>query len=192
MAVFRLPPRQVCPLDGRDDDVSIVPGGDGAEWLYVCTAHQEPYNWTVSIPNPLKGRDGVSSELGLYEDLLSCVNVGDPWVEHGVVEYRYWHMRPTTYLRELIPRYGHRADGPRNFSVSVVIAKALGQLRDEGLLAWRYGAATGYWDYNGKISYWATFPSPPESESHSWVEFATSQGLDPKVWDIPRGTSPPR
>src|SRR5580698_7716160 len=86
----QLPPAQVCPLDGHDDEVSVVPGGDSDNWLYVCTAHTDPYNWTVAIPSASSGgREGVTAELGLYDDLLQCVHTGDPWIEHGIVEYRY-------------------------------------------------------------------------------------------------------
>jgi hypothetical protein len=181
----QLPPAQVCQLCGHDDEVNVVPGGDHDNWLYVCTAHEVPYNWTVAIPSASSaGREGVTAELGLYDDLLQCVQSGDPWVEHGIVEYRYSRLNPKVYLGELIPRFGHRAQGPRHFSASALIAKALGQLRNEGLLAWRYDKATGFWDYNGTISYWATVPPPREDDRLTWEDFAGSHGLDPRKWDL--------
>jgi hypothetical protein len=186
----QLPPAQVCPLCGHDDVVSIVPGGDSENWLYVCTGttHKDPYNWTVAIPSAFAGgREGVTAELGLYDDLLRCVRAEDPWVEHGIVEYRYSRLNPKVYLGELIPRFGHRAQGPRHFSASALIAKALGQLRNEGLLAWRYGKATGFWAYNGTISYWAIVPPPPDENRLTWEEFAENGGLAPQEWDL---TSP--
>jgi len=102
-----------------------------------------------SHQNPRVGEKVSRPSLGLYDDLLQCVQSGDPWVEHGIVEYRYSRLNPKVYLQELIPRFGHRAQGPRLFSASALIAKALGQLRNEGLLAWRYDKATGFWDYSG-------------------------------------------
>ena len=113
-----------------------------------------------------------------------CVHAGEPWVEHGVVEHRYKMMRPEIYFGELLPRYGHVAQGPRRYSLSALIAKALGQLSREGILAWQYARATGFWAYNGSISYWAMPPAPPTERRLSWSDFATEQGLEQMEWDL--------
>lgn len=178
------PPPQVCPLCGHDDDVNVVPSGSDTEWLFACTNHAPPYNWAVPHEVHHTGREGITAELGLYDDLLLCIEAGDPWVEHGIVEYRYRQLRPAIYVHELVARFGHRAQGPRHFSASALIAKALGQLRNEGLLAWQYAQATGFWDYNGTISYWATVPPPPEDQRLTWEIFAVANHLDPRTWVI--------
>lgn len=162
----------------------MVPGGSDTDWLYVCTVHDPPFNWSVRREGEHSGRDGITAELGVYDDLLLCVHSGEPWVEHGVVEYRYKQMRPKIYRDELVRRFGHRAQGPRHFSASALIAKALGQLRNEGLLAWQYAKATGFWAYNGTISYWATVPAPAEDNRLTWDAFAVANHLDPSTWDI--------
>jgi hypothetical protein len=178
------PPAQVCQLCGHDDFVSLVPDGSSDEWLFVCSGHEQPWNWSVRIPTGNPGREGITAELGLYEDLPLCILPGEPWVEHGVVEYRYSHLRPEIYTRELLPRFGHTKQGPRHFSTSALIAKALGQLRGEGLLAWRYDRATGFWGYNGQISYWAQLPAPADDALLTWAAFAELKGLDPDDWDL--------
>ena len=177
-----VPPPQVCPLCAHDDEVSAVPDGEKSGWRFVCENHEMPYTWLVKAPRTSSGREGISAEIGLYDDLVECVHGDDPWLEHGIVEYRYQLLRPTLYRDELVARFGHRAQGPRHFSTSALIAKALGQLRDEGILSWRYGKATGFWAYNGSISYWAAVPPPAEGSELTWVHFAHDVGLDPEVW----------
>jgi hypothetical protein len=178
-----IPPPQVCPLDGFDDDVEAVLGTEQDLWRFVCPHHDPPYFWTVPVSgDDHAGREGVTAELGLYEDLLPCVQDAEPWVEYGIVEYRYMKAHPDIYFGKLMPLYGHRRDGPRHFSLSVLIAKALGQLHREGLLALRAGKATGFWDYNGTISYWATVPPPPDADEQPWSAFAETHMLPPREW----------
>lgn len=182
-----VPPRLVCPLCGHDDDVSSLPVGAEGEWAYTCAAssgHIEPYGWKHKLERHVDGREGITAELGLYDDLASCVKPGEAWVEHGVVEHRYRLLRPDVYLGELLPRYGHVAQGPKRYTVSALIAKALGQLSREGILAWQYARATGFWYYNGSISYWAVPPAPQLEYRLTWAEFAESEGLDPMVWSL--------
>jgi len=180
-----LPPPQVCPLCAHDDEVSAVPDGEQSGWRFVCENHVPPYTWLVKTPRTSSGREGISAEIGLYDDLVECVYRDDPWLEHGVVEYRYQLLRPTLYREELVARFGHRAQGPRHFSASALIAKALGQLRDEGILSWQYGKATGFWAYNGSISYWAPVPPPDDGRELTWTQFAHDVGLDPECWVLP-------
>ena len=182
-----IPPPQVCPLDGYDDDVTVMPNPEGG-WLFSCSAHDEVYSWVVPEHNAsFLGRDGITAELGLYDDLPTCVLDNEPWVEYGIVEFRYMHLRPDIYFRELLPRYGHRAQGPRQFSLSAFVAKALGQLSKEGILALQVGPATGFWVYNGTVSYWAQPPGPNIENRMTWNQYATDEGLDPTDWAL----SPP-
>ena len=99
----------------------------------------------------------------MFEDLATCVHEGEAWVEYGVVEDRYAKLNPEAFesLRE---RYGHRLLGPEKnprYTASVYIATVLSILRDRGVLALQTGRATGEWDYNGTISYWARPPPGP-------------------------------
>ena len=130
------PAAQVRQLRGHDDDVSVVPGGDQESWPRVCTAHDEPRNRTVAILSTSSvGRESISAELGLYDDLYSKIP-------------------PDDYFGELSQRFGCRAQGPPHFSGSALIVKDLGQLRNEGLLGWKYDGATSFWSYNGVIHMW--------------------------------------
>jgi hypothetical protein len=186
-----VPHRQVCKLCAHDDEVTMLPIGDGSEWAFTCTAttgHSAPYVWTVKVERGMAGREGITAELGLYDDLPRCVRVGDPWIEHGILEHRYKLLRPDVYFDELLPRYGHVALKSKRYTTSVFIASALGQLMREGALAWQYAPATGLWNYNHKISFWALPPAPPLEERLTWAEFAGREGLDSKVWDV----TPPR
>jgi hypothetical protein len=183
----KLPPKQVCQLcPYGDDEVMITVTPDGEAWHYVCTspAHDEPWAWDSKIEAQGLGREGICEELGLYDDLLLCVHGGEPWVEYGIVEHRYKELRPDVYFGELLTRYGHRMQGGRRFTLSALLAKVLGQLGREGLLSGRFGKATGYWSYNGQVSYWAPVPSPPVEDQLTWVDFAIAEGIAPDDWSI--------
>lgn len=188
------PSRQVCPLCGTDDDVSAFPAGPDNVWDYTCTAadgggHAEPYTWPVTVTVGIPGRSGITAELGLYDDLAALLLPGEGWIEHGILEHRYKLAQPHTYFDELIPRYGHVAQGPKRYTTSAFIAQALGQLAREGTLAWSDGRPTGFWSYNHRISYWALPPAPPLDDRQTWSEFATKAGLDPEAWILDPPTS---
>jgi hypothetical protein len=183
-----LPPRQVCPTCGLDDEYEVFATGEGTTWIYTCGSgrkkHPEtPFSWETAIPKPVvPGREGVMAELGLYEDLLSCVHSHEGWTEHGVIEHRFKLMRPKEYV-QLVTQYGHTANGPaRGRSASLMLAMAMSQLRQEGLLVYQTWTPTGWWKKNAKISWWAVPPEPDEDDRVSWEHFATSQGLDPGSW----------
>jgi hypothetical protein len=181
------PERRVCALCGHDDEVAIMPSPDGGSWQYTCPPgphHAELHVWTVAEPTTFIGRDGVTAEFGLYDDLPALVVSGEPWVEYGLVEHRYKLAHPQTY-NALLDRYGHRAKQPKPFTMSAFIAGALGQLAREGVLAYKWGPATGYWSYNGKVSYWAVPPAPAESRTVTWKEFADGDpSLDASAWRL--------
>ncbi len=126
------------------------------------------------------------AELGLYDDLLGCLDAADRrWTEHGVIEHRYLTAHPDIYFGQLLPLYGHASQGPmKGLSTSLLLAMALSQLRSEGLLVYRTWRPTGYWKKNSKISYWATPPDPPEEDRLTWAGYAAELGLDPKDWDF--------
>ncbi len=185
-----LPPRAVCHLCGNDEEITVTGLAIPGRWLYICSAigkfHVEPYQWNIPCEQPLAAGDGITAELGLYDDLPRCVTPGEPWVEYGIVEHRYKRLRPDVYYDELLPRYGHTKIGPKRFTTSSFIAAALGHLERDGILAWSQTKATGYWAYNGVISSWAVPPEPPADQRLTWVEFAGDQGLDPQDWVLDR------
>lgn len=184
------PPRVVCSLCSLDDQYVVTLHGDGTRWLYTCDGPgHKPYNWDRPVASPQsEGREGIIAELGLYDDLLACLDPNEPrWVEHGVVEHRYLTTHPRTYFGELLPRWGHTSDRTaRGKSTSLVLAQAMGQLRREELLEYRTWKPTGFWAKNSTISYWTRPPAPPDSERLTWHTHATQLGLDPSNWHFSR------
>lgn len=54
------------------------------------------YRWTPTVQSAdsLPMRTGIAEEFGVYDDLLSCVGTEDPWLEYGIVKYRFARLRP--------------------------------------------------------------------------------------------------
>jgi hypothetical protein len=102
---------------------------------------------------------GIAAELGVYDDVFLCLSPGEPWLEHGIVEHRYKELRPTVY-REMINRWGHVIQGPRRYSVTAFLTRRWSQLAIDGVLAAQLGPATGVYQHNGTIMYWALPPAP--------------------------------
>lgn len=177
------PPRQVCPLCAHDDDVTMVVLGPGM-WNYTCTGHThpDPFQWQSSSSSASTAErellGGKSEALGLYDDLPACLVPGEAWVEYGVVEWRYSQRNPRIY-QQLLDDYGHTRIAPKQYTASAFIASALGRLQDAGILGHHVAEATGYWSYNGVISYWALPPLPPTSNLRTWAAYAAAEGLDP-------------
>lgn len=185
-----IPPPEVCPLCGYDDDVTVSELSGEAEWLFRCPGHPrhhpEPYTWAVSHQVPFSGHEGICAELGLYEDLPLCLHTGEGWVEHGIVEYRYKTARPNQY-RKLIDLYGHISRERKYYTASVPIARTLGQLAKEGVIAYRARLpATGLWSHNGTVGYWAPH-EPGDGAYATWSSWAKSHDLDPGAsgWILP-------
>jgi hypothetical protein len=181
-----MPPHVVCPLCALDDHYDVVLDGDGTTWRYTCNGpgHQV-WTWVKAASTPVTaGREGVMAELGLYDDLLSCVHESDHrWTEHGVIEHRYLSQFPNVYFNQLLPTWGHASDGSaKGKSTSLLMAQAMGQLRREGLLEYRTWKPTGYWAKNSTISYWAHPPGPPDEARLTWNEYALDLNLDPASW----------
>jgi len=167
------PPHLVCPLCAHDEAVEQpLPLGPGL-WAFTCTGtigHTEPYRWQTTtarevVDQALSG--GKSEELGLYDDLPRCLSPSEPWVEYGVVEYRYSVLNPSVYS-QLLADYGHTRIERKPYTASAFIAAALGRLAEAGIVALQFGPATGYWSYNGTVSYWALPPAP------DWVKLPSS------------------
>lgn len=181
-------PRQVCPLCAYEDYIDVLDTDREAGTIdYRC---ENPeclgFSWRSSRTAPsFDGRTGIAAEFGVYDDLLECVGPDDPWLEHGIIEYRYARLRPQIYLNEFIPRWGHTCLGPRRYTVSAFLASTLGSLVRSGDLAWKGGPATGYWSYNHGSSYWTRRSASLPERRITWEEFASSTGVDPYDWPLP-------
>lgn len=151
-------------------------------WALTCPGGgHEPYRWeaTAADRTDEAGASGLAAEMGLYDDLPRCLVAGEPFVEYGVVEHRYSELRPRVY-EDLLRRYSHtRIERNKPYTTSVFVASALSWLLRHGDVVVTWADATGYWSYNGVISYWALPPGPAEADRLTWVEYATANGLDP-------------
>jgi hypothetical protein len=183
----RGPQRQVCKLCALDDDeyVSWEVEAPGL-WRYTCTnpSHREGYSWLTTGKDPLAGagHDGLSNDLGIYEDLLACFTIGERFVEYGVVEHRYAVANPGNY-KHIVGLYSHTGFGDHvEYSASAFIGSALGKLGREGLLVRRPCRATGFWKYNGLLNAWALQPGPDGEEIVTWEAYAEGIGVDPGTW----------
>jgi hypothetical protein len=119
-------------------------------------------------------------EFGLFDHLPECLVQGEPFVEYGVVEHRFSKLFPEDY-QKMIDQYSHTRLGPTQYSASAFIAKALGILADWGVVQYREGRATGYWSYNGTLSYWRLPDENAKPGVVTYEEFALQNGLDPKA-----------
>ena len=131
---------------------------------------------------------GIGAKLGVYDDVFLCLSPGEPWLEHGIVEHRYKELRPTAY-REMINRWGHVIQGPRRYSVTAFLTRRWSQLAVDGVLAAQLGPATGVYQHNGTIMYWALPPGPEAQWIRTWADFAADLGLSPYVWTLPATAS---
>ena len=127
---------------------------------------------------------GIGVELGVYDDVFRCLAPDEPWLEHGIVEYRYKELCPTAYLR-MIDRWGHVSQGPRRYTVTAFLTRAWSQLARNGVLATRLGPATGLYQHNGKILYWSLPPGPDGQQIRTWEDFAADLGISPDDWTLP-------
>jgi hypothetical protein len=131
-------------------------------------------------------RGSLAAKLGVNDDVLLCLAAGEPWLEHGIVEYRYKKLCPAAY-REMIDRWGHVVQGPRRYTVTAFLTGAWARLAAKGLLAARLGPATGIYrrQTNTRILYWSLPPGPPPLQLRTWADFAADAGVDPDDWSLP-------
>lgn len=174
--------KQVCPLCGRDDTVVQLGIKDG-KWLFRCSnakKHFTSVDWASAdlTPDEDDREPGVMEEFGLFQDLPHCLDAGEAFVEYGVVEYRYRQLRPDTF-KDIVSKYGHRAvELGRPYTTSSFLASALRILANRNEVELRWGAATGFWTYDGTVGYWALAPASSD-ELLTWESFAKNEGLDP-------------
>jgi hypothetical protein len=65
----------------------------------------------------------------------------------------------------MINRWGHVIQGPRRYSVTAFLTRRWSQLAIDGVLAAQLGPATGVYQHNGTIMYWALPLAPRLSGS---------------------------
>jgi len=170
-----------CPRCFRADDVGWQRLPDNA-LLYTCTARHDggPYTWVASHEAVSGGdlaADGVTDEL--LTPLLSCVRPGEPFVEYGIVEYRFSRQFRGLFVAHVRER-GHVMVAPSRVTASSVrFGVALARLVRAGDLVSRPGPATGAWRYNAAITYWAAAPAAGR-EMLSWEAFCRSVGRSPE------------
>jgi hypothetical protein len=140
-----------------------------------------PRHRVSAKPSPV----GIGAQLGVYEDVFLCLSPGEPWLEHGIVEHRYKELCPGAY-REMIDRWGHVTQGPRRYSVTAFLTRVWSQLAGYGVLAAQLGPATGLYDHNGTIMYWAVPPGPDAQRIQTWADFAADLGISPYEWSLPQ------
>jgi len=181
-----LPPRRLpdgrlkYTCTGEHDDTGAY------MWSTASSAVEAPAGRTTTGPKPAAQTAGTPRTSLLAEDaavdellepLLACVNVGEPFVEYGVVEYRFRISRPdlfVAYVRE----GGHVMLGARRGSASTSTArfvKALRRLERSGELVTVKGPGTGAWRHDQSIGYWAR-PPRPTGPFLTWSMFCATQG----------------
>lgn len=156
-----------CPGDMR-----FEPGDPPRYVCQQCGAVQQTGPFAVDTGSDGGAEpDGVIADLGLYEDLMDCVRAGEPWLEYGIIEYRYRLQFPGKF-RDLVRERGHRHFPVGNKTTSKLIGQALGILADQGQLAKHTGGAgTGFWKYNDPSHWYARPPAPPLSSLVTWTGF---------------------
>ncbi|SEB48272.1 hypothetical protein SAMN04489844_0242 [Nocardioides exalbidus] len=185
--------RQYCHFHA-DDDIAGVRLNDEGGYTFTCehtSGHPQPgsYTW-LQAPEPpdFPGLSGLADELGLQVELPAAIarNSGR-WVEYGVVEAAYAEANPVDFAR-LVERYGHTAIKAKNYTASAFIAATLGRLSRSGDVLFHAGPATGRWDYNQQISWWALAPDPDWATRTSWQSLEMPMTYVPGATEIcPKG-----
>lgn len=166
---------QTCPRCFRSDDVSFQRLPDRVV-EYTCASRHDgdgPHHWYASLDDATgrhEGEEGVTDEL--LDPLSSCISADDPWLEYGIVEYRFRERFPELFADHVRAR-GHRMFGDRVTASAVRFASALGRLSERGELVKKYGPATGAWAPQD-VTYWARPPAP--ARQMTWSEWCLVHG----------------
>lgn len=183
-----------CPRCFTADDVSYQRLPDKMVQYACCGAHDGAgeHLWTASrnaatwTPD---GNDGVTDEL--LDPLARCVLPDEPFVEYGVVEYRFRLEYPDLFAAHVRDR-GHVMIAPGQATASSVrFAATLGRLARSGELVSVYGPATGAWSYNSEVTYWARPPATPGAHL-SWVDYCARIGRSAAWTEEDRTSFPPQ
>lgn len=196
-----------CPRCFSFDDVRPPRRRPDGAVEYTCTGDHDgagAHTWTVAPPEVRAapaartagvrgsaaprsgGGPGAGSEAAavdeLLEPMLACVKAGEPFVEYGVVEYRFRVARPDLFVAHVRER-GHVLLGARRGQASASTARfgnALRRLEAAGELVMVKGPGTGAWRHTPSIGYWAR-PPRPTGPLLTWSMFCATQGR-PAEW----------
>ena len=141
---------------------------------------------TTGAPRSSQNTEAAATDE-LLEPLLACVNAGEPFVEYGVVEYRFRLAHPELFVAHVRER-GHLMLGARRGQASAStarFAKALGRLEKSGELVMVKGPGTGAWRHDPTIGYWAR-PPRPSGPLLTWSMYCATQGRSAEWTDDDR------
>ena len=177
-----------CPRCFSADDVTSERLPDQLV-RFTCTRNHGgggQHSWIAALKDVAFREEadaGVTDEL--LDPLSACVERDAPWVEYGIVEYRFRQRYPDLFAAHVRDR-GHRMLGPHKVTASGVrFAAALGRLADLGELSRIYGPATGAWAPQ-EITYWARPPAPPTATRVTWAQWCGERGRSPDWTDADR------
>jgi len=172
-----------CPRCFTADDVTYRRLPDKMVQYHCSVGHagDGEHSWLASLSSASwkpESSDGVTDEL--LDPLFRSVLPGEPFVEYGVVEYRFRLAYPDLFAAHVRDR-GHVMIAPAQATASSVrFAATLGRLARRGELVSVYGRATGAWSYNTQVTYWARPPAPAAAHI-SWSAFCSRLGR-PDTW----------
>lgn len=170
-----------CPQCFSADDVTYERLPDELVRLTCSRNHDDgdSHRWIQTLKDASFREDadtGVTDEL--LDPLSECVEPGEPWVEYGIVEYRFRLLYPDLFAAHVRDR-GHRMFGPHKVTASGVrFAATLGRLADRGELVRIHGPATGAWAPQ-EVTYWARPPAPPPTSRITWEAWCVAHGRSP-------------
>jgi hypothetical protein len=177
-----------CPRCFSADDVTYERLPDHVV-RFACTRNHDSYGPHVwmqtlnAVAFPVDANAGVTDEL--LEPLSGCVESGEPWVEYGIVEYRFRQRHPELFAAHVRDR-GHRMFSSHQVTASGVrFAAALSRLADRGELLKIYGPATGAWAPQD-VTYWARPPAPSTTSRLTWAQWCLEHGRSPDWTDADR------
>lgn len=201
-----------CPRCFSFDDVRPPRRQPDGRIEYTCTGEHDgagAHRWSIAPPvaEPPAGRTATARKSAarppgaprtslttenaatdeLLEPLLACVKAGEPFVEYGVVEYRFRLARPDLFVAHVRER-GHLMLGTRRGLASASttrFAKALARLKESGDLVTVKGPGTGAWRHDQSIGYWAR-PPRPTGPLLTWSMFCATQGRAAEWTDADR------
>lgn len=181
------PVRRYCPFHTMED-VLGTRLSDGS-YSFECTDAGHPgggsFRW-LEVPPP-KGLDpmsGLAEKLNMPPKLEAAVgSLGNGWFEYGLVERAYATANPDDFA-VLLDRWGHTAQGPRQYSASSYIGSVLGRMASNGDLFYRPDRGTGRWSYNHDASYWSVDPEASWEERTTWVSVVGDSSPDAQKADL--------
>ena len=147
---------------------------------YTCLGNHDgtgPHRWFASLDDVTRAEEaaaGVTDEL--LEPLSSCISTDDPWLEYGVVEYRFRLRYPELFAAHVRER-GHRMFGDRITASAVRFASVLGRLAERGELIKESGPATGAWAPQD-VTFWAV--PPGSGDRLTWAQWCKEHGRSPE------------